>query len=140
MARGRSTDPKEIFLSHTVEDHDFTLAIAEILQSRAIRSWRSEDRLLGAMQWHDEIGRALRRCDWFAVILSPRALRSMWVKRELCFALNQRRFEGRIVPIRLEECDLAELSWVLPSLQYVDFARDFEEGRRDLLRIWDRDG
>jgi hypothetical protein len=37
----------------------------------------------GAQQWHDEIGTALKRCDWFLLVLSPQSVRSMWVKHEL---------------------------------------------------------
>jgi hypothetical protein len=28
--------------------------------------------VVAAAQWHDEIGRALARCDWFIVLLTPR--------------------------------------------------------------------
>jgi hypothetical protein len=39
-----------------------------------------------AQQWHDEIGAALRRCDWFVLVLSPHTVESIWVKRELLFS------------------------------------------------------
>ena|SRR2546427_2421434 len=53
--------------------------------------------ILGAQQWHDEIGAALRRCDWFVLVLSPNAIESIWVKRELLFSLQQNRFEDKII-------------------------------------------
>jgi hypothetical protein len=60
----------------------------------------------------------------------------MWVKRELQFALRQNRFNEKIVPVLYQSCDFEKLSWVLPSLQYVDFRRSFPQGCRDLLRVW----
>ena len=86
--------------------------------------------------WHDEIGAALRRCDWFVLVLSPAAVDSLWVKRELLYSLQESRFESRIVPLLHEPCPYDELSWTLASMQLVDFTRGFDSGCRDLLRIW----
>lgn len=60
----------------------------------------------------------------------------MWVKRELMFALQQERFETQIVPVLYESCDFEYFSWVLPSLQLVNFQESFEEGCSALLRLW----
>src|SRR5213596_3586056 len=92
--------------------------------------------ILGAQQWHDEIGAALKRCDWFLVVLSPHSADSMWVKRELMFALQLKRFADRIIPVLYQPCDVERLSWVLPSLQAVGFQQSFHDGCRDLLRAW----
>lgn len=90
----------------------------------------------GAQQWQDEIGLALHRCDWFVVILSPKAVKSMWVKRELSYALIQKRFENKIVPVLYRHCDYERLHWVLASTQAVNVTGEFASGCRDLLRIW----
>ena len=61
---------------------------------------------------------------------------SKWVKRELLFSLQQDRFDGRIAPILYRSCNHDDLSWTLASLQMVDFREDFDQGCRELLRIW----
>jgi len=91
---------------------------------------------MGAQPWHDEIGTALQRCDWFAVVLSPQSVESMWVKRELLKALEPRRFENRIIPILFQSCDYERLSWTLSFFQMIDFTGSFADGLRELLRIW----
>jgi hypothetical protein len=60
----------------------------------------------------------------------------MWVKRELLFALQQNRFEDRIVPVVDQACDFERLSWVLSSFQHIDFEKAYDQGCRALLRIW----
>jgi hypothetical protein len=92
--------------------------------------------LRGAQQWQEEIGRALRRCDWLIVVLSPKAVKSTWVKRELSYALTQTRFQNRIVPVLYRKCDYERLHWALAGFQRVDFTRDFAVGCGDLLKIW----
>jgi hypothetical protein len=97
--------------------------MAEVLRHHGIPVWYSETNIVGAQQWHDEIGAALRRCD-------------IWVKREVLFSLNDHRYAERIIPILYQPCDYDQLSWTLSLLQIVDFTGDFESGCRALLRIW----
>src|SRR6267142_5443911 len=62
--------------------------------------------------------------------------KSQQSRRELIFALQQNRFEDRIVPLLYQPCDLDRLSWMLSSFQPINFQRPFEDGCRDLLRLW----
>ena len=135
MATRRSNWPRELFLSHASADLDFAEPVARTLTAHGVPVWYSKTNLQGAQQWHDEIGRTLRWCDWFAVLLTPSSVRSRWVKRELLFALNNKRYEDRIVPVLLRDCSWENLSWTLDALQFVAFDR-FETGCRELLAIW----
>jgi hypothetical protein len=128
--------PSEVFLSHSSVDREFVTELADVLRRHGIPVWFSQTNILGAQQWHDEIGNALRRCDWFLLVLSPNAVESMWVKRELIFALQRNGFENKIVPILYQPCSFESLSWVLPSFQMVDFQENSENGYRALLRLW----
>jgi hypothetical protein len=129
--------PQEVFLSHSNLDREFVSALAELLRRHGVPVWYSKTNILGAQEWHDEIGAALRRCDWFLIVLSPNSVDSMWVKRELMFALRKPHVAEKIVPVLYQPCDYEErLSWVLPGFQLIDFQQSFEQGCRDLLRIW----
>lgn len=127
---------REVFLSHSSQDRRFVVRLARILKRHKIRNWYSVAHILGAKQWHDEIGRALARCDWFLVVLTPDSVRSKWVKRDLLFALNEDRYDQRIIPVLRKPCEYARLSWTLPEFQLVDFSGSFDVGCRLLLRIW----
>jgi hypothetical protein len=58
------------------------------------------------------------------------------VKRELLFALNEARYNERIIPLLRKPCEYSRLSWTLPEFQFVDFSVSFDVGCRQLLRIW----
>ncbi len=60
----------------------------------------------------------------------------MWVKRELSYALQQNRFENRIVPIVYQPSNFEQLSWTLSLFQMINFTGLLDDGYRDLLRIW----
>lgn len=128
--------PREVFLSHSSLDKDFVDSIAETLGNHGIPVWYSRTNILGAQQWQDEIGQALRRCDWFIVILSQKSVQSMWVKRELAFALNDNKYNNKIIPVLYQPCDFDNLSWTLSLFEIIDFSGDLNTGFSELLRIW----
>jgi hypothetical protein len=104
-----------------------------------VNSFVSKQNIRGAQQWHDEIGAALKRCDWFLVILSPQSVGSQWVKYELLYALQARRYKDRIIPLLYKHCEADLLSWTLSSIERVDFRKNFHQGCRELLSIWKLD-
>jgi hypothetical protein len=136
MKRQKKTLPREIFLSHASGDRRYADRLAKTLRVHGISVWYSRTHLRGAQQWQDEIGQALRRCDWFVVVLSPKAVRSMWVKRELSYALIQKRFQNKIVPVLHQKCHFEKLHWTLAGFQMVPATGDFSAGCGDLLNIW----
>jgi len=126
----------KIFISHSAQDRRFVLRLAGALKGYHLSHWYSAEHIRGAEEWHDAIGCALKACNWFLLVLTPAAVRSLWVKRELSFALRQRRYNERIIPLLLQRCQHGDLSWTLDQFEFVDFTGEFEAGCRQLLRIW----
>jgi hypothetical protein len=110
--------------------------VVAVLHRHGIACWYAPTGILGGQQWQDQIGRALRRCTWFLVVLSENALKSKWVKRELHYALKDDRYNDQILAIVKAPGDYFELSWTLSSTQQVDFTSDFDDGCASLLRVW----
>ena len=131
-----ATFPSEVFLSHSSLDRQFADDVANVIRRHRVPVWYSQTNIAGAQQWQDEIGAALQRCDWFAVILSPQSVGSMWVKREVAYALQQNRFENRIVPIAYQAANYDQLSWALSLFQMVRFTGALDDGYRQLLGMW----
>ena len=126
----------EVFLSHSSRDHKAAEHLRKVLLAHGIQVWFSPHHIQGAQQWQDEIGAALARCGWFLLFLTPNAVKSMWVKRELNYALEETRYQNRIVPVIFRKCDSHALSWTLKALQSIDFTKDFWRGCEQLLRLW----
>jgi hypothetical protein len=128
--------PAEVFLSHASKDQAFANRLAAVLSRHGLKVFYSRKSIRGAQQWHDEIGRALERCNWFVLVLSPAAVASEWVKRELVYALQKRRYRKHIVPLLFKSCKIDRLSWTLSEFQWVDFTARFEPACRELLALW----
>lgn len=136
MPRKRKAAPSEIFISHSSKNPSFVSRLEQVLTAHGLKSFMSKTGIRGAQEWHDEIGTALRRCDWFLLILSPQSVRSVWVKRELIYALQENRYKERIIPILYRNCDQDALSWTLSAIEWVDFRKDFHQACEKLLSIW----
>ena len=128
--------PKEVFLSHSTKNRKITEKVAETLRGHKIPIWYSDDNIKGAQQWHDEIGKALRRCDWFIVLLSDDSITSKWVKMELGYALNHSQYDEHILPVLLEDCDYESLSWTLEFFQMANLSDNLEDGYKEILGTW----
>jgi hypothetical protein len=129
---------REVFLSHASQDQAKARRLREVLIAHDVPVWFSPHHILGAQQWQDEIGKALARCGWFLVLLTPHAVESMWVKRELQYALSEKRYKDRIFPLLFKKCDYRALSWFLPQIQMIDFTKEkgYERACEELLRVW----
>jgi hypothetical protein len=136
MPRKRSPAPPEVFLSHSSTNVAIVSRLAKVLGDYGVNVFLRKANIHGAQQWHDQIGTALRRCDWFLVVLSPQSVRSRWVKHELIYALQENRYRERIIPVLYKTCDADNLSWTLAAIEWVDFRKDFDKACEQLLRIW----
>lgn len=136
MSLQRAAKPTEVFVSHASANARFVNRLVKTFSLHGVRSFYSRKHIAGSQAWHDEIGMALDRCDCFVLVLTPHAVESKWVKYELVYALQEDRYEGRIIPVLLRDCDSRKLSWTLSSTQYIDFRRNFHRGSTALLRLW----
>jgi hypothetical protein len=128
--------PKEVFLSHSSKNKAAACEFAETLRNHGVPVWYSPTSIKSAQQWHDEIGKALRRCDWFLVLLSQDSVGSKWVKMELSYALNHSQYDNHILPIKIEDCDHEQLSWTLEMFQMVELNGKSDEAYTEILRTW----
>lgn len=125
-----------LFLSHASHDRRFVERLTGVLASHRLEFWYSTRHIAGAQDWHDEIGKALTKCNWFVLVLSPAAVKSKWVKRELLYALDRDAYEKRIVVLNYKSANDKKLSWALRQRQWVDFTKGFDNGCRALLKVW----
>ena len=122
---------REVFISHSSKDISFVEGVLiPYLREHGVDTWFSPQDVRTADEWHRKIVHALRRCDWFMVVLSPASTASEWVQAEVHWAMEHRR--GQFVPVLLADCDTDELHLKLRRIQFVDFRSDYDAGRASL--------
>lgn len=94
----------KIFLSHSARDKALIREIRSHL--KYMNTWMDEDKLLIGEPLDGTIQAAIQEeCDYVIVFLSSAAIHSVWVKRELQWAIEREKHLGRVfvLPVLLED-------------------------------------
>ncbi len=105
----------KVFISHSNQDSDETLLIADSLRRAGIGVWVDFENIRGGADWLCEIQAGIQRCDAVVIVLSAASAKSAWVERETLYAwqLNKPVFTALVadilIPLHLiniQYCDL----------------------------------
>ena len=120
-----------IFTSYSSKNAKVAREIAERLQGQGHEVWLDKLRIFGGDSYAERISDGIGRADVFMPLLSPSAVQSPWVWREMCFAVEKNK---TIVPVVAEFTELPEkVAFVLAGLHCVDF-QNSEDPWEDLSR------
>ncbi len=122
----------QIFISHSTKDQSAAEAIVEKLRLHYLNTWYAP-RTIGAGYFEPQIREGLELCHWFVVLLSPAALSSDWVQREVQLAMEMPHLKGKVLPVLMEPCDWKTMHPDIGRLQAFDLVADAEEAWHRLL-------
>lgn len=102
---------KNVFLSYADQDAPAAEELARLLKSRGFAVFVDTQELQPGENWARAVGDALSNADAMVVLLSPDAVASRSVQREIDFALSERRFKDHLIPVVLRPT--SQIPWVL---------------------------
>jgi hypothetical protein len=124
----------QVWISHCTPDRAFVeTEIFPVLQTHGIRPWYAKDDILVADDWEHSIRDGLESCEWFLVVISPRAADSRWVRAEVRWAFRNR--SGKILPVLHEPCEPENFHLMMPGVQHIDFSSDARAARARLSEV-----
>ena len=129
----------KVFVSHSHADAELAVKISKALRSEGLDVWESDLNLLPGDNWAAEVARALEESDAMVVLLTPDAMNSPWVRREMEYALGAKRYSNRLIPVVVgnrASIPLHDIPWIVRQLQWVDL-EDRGEGAAGIERIAD---
>lgn len=129
----RAKPRAKVFISHATTDRNRAKRLGRILGEHGIEYWFSREHLIHGHSWYKGIGEALGRCNWLVIVATPSAVKNKWVRDEVTYALVERRYKNRVVPLLFEDCKLRKLAWSLLSIQYLDFRKGWHPAVDQLL-------
>src|SRR2546423_1283924 len=96
-----------IFVSHNQRDNDFGIRLTQdlrrVLGDESAVFYDVLGGLQGGERWWEKIVEELSARDVFIIVLSPDAMNSIWVRREIDVALNENKY---IIPIHHRLCTI----------------------------------
>ena len=108
----------KLFISYAHADREMVIQVSKELQDAGHEVWIDTHGIQGGTLWGSEIAKAIINCDVLLLFLSPRSVRSDYVRREVDIAFDEKR---KILPIMIERVDIpVELDYQLAGIQYID--------------------
>jgi hypothetical protein len=126
----------QVFLSYTDSDEKWARKLCEYLEAAGFRVFDRQDQLFPGDNWHLEIGKALDTSNAMVVLISPAAMRSSWVRREIEYALVSVQYKDRLIPVEVEPT--ADFPWILRHMPWIKGKGNPEEagpGVAELLNV-----
>lgn len=112
----------QVFISYAEADEAIAKKVAAGLEKEQFKVWYDK-RILPGHNRADEVGKALRESRAMVVLLTPAAVRSQRVRREIEYALGNETYSHRLIPVVVgspEELPKKDIPWILQRLQMVN--------------------
>lgn len=103
--------PAQVFLSYASSDKPAARFIADALRQSGVSTWFDEWEIHFGDSLLKRIESAVKSSDYILLLLSPAAVDSDWVQKEINFALSRELKERaiRLVPILVEDCNIPDV-------------------------------
>ena len=128
-----------VFISHAYKDELLVKNVSAALERVGIEVWNATRDVSSIERWSDEVEQALRDSDAMVVVLTDDALRSNWVRKEIQYALGEKGYRKRLIPVLAgnpEELHREDIPWILKRLQIVNMGEyeEEDEGINQIVR------
>lgn len=111
----------DVFLSHNSNDKPWVINLKESLKSRGLKVWLDSDEIRPGDRFIDALEKGIEESQCVAIVVSPEAMASGWVKEEYSRAMSLAQDKHQplqLIPVLLRT---AELPGFLANRSWVDF-------------------
>ena len=128
----------KVFISYAHSDEALVRKIVAILKRAGLEVW-DDSEILPGDNWAEQVAKALKESEAMVVLLTPEATRSRWVRREIEYALGEKRYSKRLIPVLVgDPADFSQedIPWILWRFQMIKLAEydKEEEGIRQIAQ------
>jgi hypothetical protein len=117
-----------VFLSYASSDRDVVQKIGQELSEAGLEVWDPDQNILPGANWTAELQAALDSAGALVVFISPEAMASRSVSREIEYALGAKHLRGRLIPVTIRPTK--DAPWILESLQSLQYQSPVKTGRQ----------
>ena len=127
----------KVFITHSHGNRPLVRQVVKTLKQAGLDVWDDEYDTYPSDNWAKVTGEALEQSDAMVVLITPDALDSVIVHRDIGFALTNIQFEYRVIPVLVgvERSVAAEnFGWIIRNLDLIIMpAGDGQEKRFDQI-------
>lgn len=127
----------KVFLSHAYKDSSLAREIASALKIKGFDVWNAQTEVLPGDNFAEKISDALEESDAMVVLLSPASLESQNVLWEIDYALGNKSYNRRVIPVLIgseENMSAESIPWILRKLQIIRLPKP-EQAEKEINQI-----
>ena len=127
----------QVFISHSGKEPELAQNLAAVLQQAGFRVWDAYSNLYPGDNWAKLTAQALEESQAMVVLLTPESLESRWVQSEIEYALGNKNYAWRLIPVLVGDPNRfkdSQIPWILENLQMV-FLPEPESAEAELNHI-----
>ncbi len=128
----------KVFISHSHVNQVLAKKLTKALLQAGLEVWDAEREILPGDNWAKKIGEGLEESEAMIVLLTPDAVRSQAVRREIDYALGKKSFDKRLIPVLVgspEKFSADSIPWILRRLNMINLPEHGqEEGIRQITQ------
>ena len=112
----------KVFITHSHGNRPLYRQVVRTLKQAGLDVWDDEYDTYPSDNWAKVTGKALQKSDAMVVLITPDALDSVIVHRDVSFALSNIQFEYRVIPVLVgveQSVAAKSFSWIIRNLELV---------------------
>ncbi len=106
-----------IFISYSQKDKALAKEVADAIEKAGFNVWY-HDEVMPGENWAERIGQELKDSDAMVVLLSPDALESDFVRFDIDYALSEKKYNKRLIPVLIGNLE-DKMPWILKRLNTI---------------------
>jgi hypothetical protein len=119
----------KVFISYSSKDEALATKIVASLEAAGLDAWYSKREIMPGDNWAEKIANGLKESNAMVVLVTPDALESDAVQSSISYALSERAFNKRLIPVIVgDSADFAKdrIPWIFNRLKTISLSKDGE--------------
>ncbi|MEK7686166.1 MAG: toll/interleukin-1 receptor domain-containing protein [Verrucomicrobiota bacterium] len=110
-----------VFISYAMPDAELARKVADGLRREGLSVWLADQEILPGDNWAEKVSQALNESQAMVVLITSETFRSRAVMREIEFALGNKEYRQRLIPVVIESERIPDetIPWILRRYQMV---------------------
>ena len=112
----------KVFLSYSQRDVALARQIANGLRREGLAVWLPEEEILPGDNWADRVSQALNECDAMVALLTANTPPSSNVQWEIGYALGNKAYSHRVIPVLVgneAQAPAKTVPWILERFRVI---------------------
>jgi hypothetical protein len=137
-ADAKAGDAMKVFISYSYADEMLARKVTKALEQAGLDVWDAEREISPGDNWAKKIAEGLDESEAMVVLLTPTAIHSKILRREIDYALGKKSFDNRLIPVLVgspEKFPEDGIPWILRRLNMINLPEHGqEEGIRQITQ------